>query len=115
VHVAGVLIKPPWDTLLASCGRRSPLRSEFSRGKVSVDFHRVVCRVAKAVLIFIAGTERGRGCRLSFRLETPVRGGGAFPPSWGGYVVVSFGYLVHGDGGGPGEGGRCQRWQVIFI
>jgi len=73
-----------------------------------VDVHRVVCQVAKAVLIFIAGTERGRGCRLSFRLETPVRGGGAFTPSWGGSVVVSFGYLVHGDGGGPGEGGRCR-------
>jgi len=96
VHVAGVLINPPWDTFLASCGRRSPLRSVFTRGKVSVDVHRVVCQVAKAVLIFIAGTERGRGRRLSFRLETPVRGGGAFTPSWSGSGVVSFGYLVHG-------------------
>jgi len=44
-HIAGVLMKPQWDTLLDSCGRRSPLRSVFSRGKVSVDIHRVVCLV----------------------------------------------------------------------
>jgi len=100
--------KPQWDTLLASCGRRSPLRSVFSRGKVSVDVHRVVCQVAKAVLIFITGTERARGCRLSFRLETPVRGGGAFTPTWGRPVVVRFGHLLHWDGGGPEEGGCCR-------
>ena len=69
-----------------------------------MDVHRVVCQVAEAVVVVIAGTERGRGCRVSFRLETPVKGGGAFTPSWGGSVVVSFGYLVHGDGGGAGEG-----------
>jgi len=32
-------MKPPWDTLLAFRGRRSPLRSAFSWGKVSVDVH----------------------------------------------------------------------------
>jgi len=71
---------------------------------LSVDVHRVACQVPKAVLIFIAGTERGRGCRLSFRLETPVRGDGAFTPSWSRSGVVSFGYLVPGQCGGAGEG-----------
>ena len=104
VHVAGVVLNPPWDTLLASCGRRSPLRSVSSRREVSVHVRRVVCQVAEAVLIFIDGTERGRGCRFSFRLETPLRGGGAFTPSWSRYGVVSFVYLVHGQGGSAGEG-----------
>ena len=71
---------------------------------MSVDVHRVACQVAEAVVVVIAGTERGRGCRFSFRLETPVKGGGAFTPSWSGSGVVSFGYLVHGQGGGAGEG-----------
>jgi len=48
MHVAGVLKKHPWDTLLASCGQWSLLRSVFLRGKVSVDFHRGVCQVAEA-------------------------------------------------------------------
>jgi len=73
---------------------------------VSVDVHRGVYQVAEAVLIFIAGTERGRGCRFSLRLETPVKGGGAFTPSWGGSVVVRFSYFVHGHGGCAGESGR---------
>ena len=105
VHVTGVLITPPGGTLLALCGRRSLLRSVFSRGKVKMDVHRVFCQVAEAVVVVISGTERGRGCRFSLRLETPVKGGGAFTPSWGGSVVVGFGYLVHGDGGGAGGGG----------
>ena len=71
-----------------------------------MDVHRVVYQVAEAVVFVIAGTERGRGRRFSLRLETPVKGGGAFTPSWGGSMVVSLGYLVHGDGGGAGEGGR---------
>ena len=73
---------------------------------MSVDVHRGVYQVAEAVLILIAGTERGRGCRFSLRLENPVKGGGAFTPSWGGYVVVSFAYFVHVHGGCDGEGGR---------
>jgi len=106
VHVVGALTKHPWDTSLASCGPRSPLRSVFLRGKVSVDVHRGVCQVARAVLIVIACRERGQFCSFSLRLETPVQGDGAFTPAWGGSVAVSFAYLVHGHGWCCGEGGR---------
>jgi len=74
-----------------------------------VDLHRGVCQVAEAGPIFIVGTEGGRGCRFSLRLETPVKGGGAFTPSWGGSVVVCFAYLVHGHGRCAGEVGRGRE------
>jgi len=60
--------------------------------------------VAEAVFIVIAGTERGRCCRSRLRLETPVKGDGATMPSWSRSRVVRFGYLLHGQGGGAGEG-----------